>query len=455
MAGSFYFIIPFAVVLIAALVVYAIIRINASDSESGIKSRLKSRDRNATIREANKKLSQNPRDADALKTLADLYYQEEAFNKSIKMYEILVDLSASNKDLDEFETILRYAISALRIKKTEEAYKGLLIARTLNETVFEVNYNLGYLEYGKKNFEKAQTLLTQAKVDQPEHAPTLKYLGLSLYQLKRFEEAAAVLQKSLEIHPDDKETLFALGRSYYETEQVESAIKILSYLRTDEKYGARSALYVGTLHLKTRSYEEAALDFEIGLRHEKTKAEILLELKYRLAIVYVQLQQIEKALQLFQDISSIQPDYKDVSVQMAKYRELSLNNHLKTFLLGGTSDFVTLCRKLTSTLVLEGKVNIIDISVQKNECVDFLAEVRTPRWEDLALFRYIRASGHVGELSMREMYARIKEVKAGRGFCVIAGDFTDSARQFVEARLIDLINKDELVKKLNRLSSLA
>ena len=109
----------------------------------------------------------------------------------------------------------------------DEAYKSLLIARSLNEQVFEVNYNLGYLEYLQKNYEKAQSLLIQAKVDHPEHAPTLKYLGLSLYQQKRFEDAVSALQKALEILPDDKEALFALGRSYYETGQEEAATVVI------------------------------------------------------------------------------------------------------------------------------------------------------------------------------------------------------------------------------------
>jgi hypothetical protein len=41
---------------------------------------------------------------------------------------------------------------------------------------------------------------------------------------------------------------------------------------------------------------------------------------------------------------------------------------------------------------------------------------------------------------------------AGRGFCVSAGSFTPTAKQFVEARLIDLIEKDALLKALSSLA---
>jgi hypothetical protein len=42
----------------------------------------------------------------------------------------------------------------MKLKKYDEAYKSLLIARSMKPDVFEINYNLGYLEYQKKNYGK-------------------------------------------------------------------------------------------------------------------------------------------------------------------------------------------------------------------------------------------------------------------------------------------------------------
>jgi ethanolamine utilization cobalamin adenosyltransferase len=58
----------------------------------------------------------------------------------------------------------------------------------------------------------------------------------------------------------------------------------------------------------------------------------------------------------------------------------------------------------------------------------------------------------VGELYLRDMQLRLKEMHAGRGFCVTAGEFTPSAKQFVEARLIDLVEKDALLRAMNDLN---
>lgn len=452
MSGSYYFIIPIIAIIILVLVLYIVISSKNRKAKKEKSASIKSKNRASIIREANKRLSQNPRDAEALKSLADLYYQDENFDKARKAYEILLDLVATNRELDEFEVTLRYAISCLRTKKMKEAYKSFVIARSLNQQVFEVNYHLGYLEYLRKNFEKSAPLLSQARQLRSDHSDTLKYLGMSQFKLNRFDEAAATLRKGLEITPDDKEALFTLGQAYFELGQNDKAVQILTRLRADPETGPRAALYSGTINMKMHKFEEAVLDFEIGLRHEKMKDEVRLELKYRLANAYIQTKNIPEAIKYFEEVMRVNPAYRDVPAQLGKYRELSLNRNLQVYLLGSVSEFVTLCRKLCAIFFPDAKVKIIDISVQKSEYADLLAEVHTAQWEDLVLYRYIRSSNQIGDLALRDMYARVKDLKAGRGFCVSAGEYTETAHQFVEARLIDLIDKEQLVTRLNSLS---
>jgi hypothetical protein len=142
-------------------------------------------------------------------------------------------------------------------------------------------------------------------------------------------------------------------------------------------------------------------------------------------------------------------------VLLAKYRELNSNRNLQIFLLGTASDFVTLCRKIALLYFPKAKVKITDISVQGNEYADILAEVETSKWSDLILFRFIRSQGTVGELSVRDFHARVKDLKAGKGYCITAGTFSEEARRFVEARLIDLIDKSVLMQTLNSIDTRA
>jgi tetratricopeptide (TPR) repeat protein len=258
-----------------------------------------------------------------------------------------------------------------------------------------------------------------------------------------------VLRRAVDIEPDDKESLFAVGETYFELGQAENAVKIFSHLRTDPTMGPNAALFSGTIHLNQRQYQKAIMDFEIGLKHQGMKVETLVELKYRLAAAYIKQQEISRAVTILRELQSLYPNYKDVNQQVERYQELNSNKNLQTYLIAQTSDFVTLCRKIVMTYFPQARVKITDITVTRNEYADILAEVETKKWQDQILFRFIRSTGSVGELTLRDLYAKIKEKKAGKGYCLTAGGFSEEARRFVEARLIDLVDKIALNKVLN------
>ncbi|HRZ90088.1 MAG TPA: tetratricopeptide repeat protein, partial [Spirochaetia bacterium] len=293
----------------------------------------------------------------------------------------------------------------------------------------------------------------QAAQAKPDHAPTLRHLGHAQFKAKRYKEALVNLRKAAELEPEDKDSLFAMGECYYELGQNDQAIRIFSHLRADPKLGPNASLFSGTLQLNMRQFQKAIMDFEIGLRHPEIPVETLVELKYRLAAAYLRAQELAKAVTVLNEIQSIFPNYKDVPAQLAKYRELNSNRNLQVYLMGATGEFVTLCRRIALSFFPKAKVKITDIAVNKNDWADILTEVETSKWQDIILFRFIRSTGTVGELTVRDFHARLKDVKAGKGYVVSAGVFSDEARRFVEARLMDLLDKDQLAKLLHTVDS--
>jgi hypothetical protein len=219
--------------------------------------------------------------------------------------------------------------------------------------------------------------------------------------------------------------------------------------------GPSACLFSGTINTETRNYEAAIQDFEIGLKHENIKADILVDLRYRLATAYLKKNDIGKALPLLKLIQLENPTYKDVAMLIGKYQELNANKNLQIFLMAPSADFVALCRKIVMTYFPRGKVKIVNISVNKSEWADILAEVDTPKWSDLIMFRFIRTQGSIGELIVRDFHSHLKEVKAGKGICITVGNFTEEAKRYTEARLIDLIEKEKLSAILNTVDAKA
>ncbi|MFQ3546807.1 MAG: tetratricopeptide repeat protein [Termitinemataceae bacterium] len=432
------------ILLVTVLLLFLTLQGRQETGNGKAKKKKRSKGRDALIRDATRRLAQNPKDPEALQTLGELYYQDQVWDKAYKTYETLVELCATNAELNEFEINLRYAMSALKLNLLEPAYKGFVIARSLNQNNFEVNYNLGILEFQKKAYEKSVQLLQQARTQDPEHAQTLRYLGLGCFKLHRYKEALVYLRKAIDLVPDDKESLYAMGECYYELGQAEQAIKIFTHLRPDPVLGPSACLFAGTIHLNQHQFQKAIMDFEIGLKHQDAKPEVMVEIKYRLAMAYLRQQDIGRALALLNDIQSTYPNYKDVPNLIGKYQELNSNKNLQIYLMASTGDFVTLCRKIVLSFFPNAKVKITNIAVNKNEWVDILTEVDTPKWADVVMFRFIRSTGSVGELIVRDFHAQLKDVKAGKGLCITAGTFTDEAKKFVEARLIDLYDKEKL-----------
>jgi tetratricopeptide (TPR) repeat protein len=452
--------IPILIGVIAIALVVTVIFIITGKSKGGgaaLGPVKRSKTNDAALKEANKRLAQNPNDPEALAILAGSYFDEGNWERAMKTYETLVEqISTSNqKGVDGFEIFLQYGISARKLNMLDQAYKGFSTARTFRQDNFEVNYELGALEFERKNYEKAVQLLQQARKQDPDSPAVLRYLGHSLFRLKKPKEAMNFIRKAIDLAPDDKESLYTLGECYQEANQTEQALRIFNHLRADPMMGPNSCLIAGTMHLDTRQYEAAIQDFEIGLRHQNIKPDILSELRYRLSTTYIKLNEIGKAIPLLKQLQAENPSYKDVSLLLSKYIELNANRNLQIFLMGSSADFVALCRKIVMTYFAKAKVKIINIAVNKSEWADIHAEVDTPKWSDIVMFRFIRSQGSVGELIVRDFHSHLKDVKAGKGICVSVGNFTEEAKKFTEARLIDLIEKDKLQAILNTVDTKA
>jgi tetratricopeptide (TPR) repeat protein len=452
--------IPYIIISVVAVIVVAfgavvISRLFFAGDKGKKKKRqkkIKVKDRNKIIRETNRRLAQNPKDPEALLALAELYYTEAIYDKSLAYYSTLMGLCGGNSEINEFDVTVRYGLSALKLGNQEAAYKSLIYARTLEENNFELCYHLGYLEYLRKEFEKAISLLRKAAQLEPEHVQTVRLLGHAFFKNSQYNEAAEELRKAVDFEPNDKESLFVLAQCHYEQGKNDRALNIFTHLRLDSSIGPKAALFAGTIHLNGNDYPKAIMDFEIGLKHKEIRPEIALELKYRLAAAYIKQSDMNRALSLLEDVYMLKPDYKDVGKLIGYYRELLTNKDLQVFLLAPPSEFLTLCRRIATNYFEAGKTKLINITLNKSEYADILAEVHTRRWEDMIMFRFVRTNGVVGELVVRDFYTICKENRAGRGFCITPGEFTEGAKQFVEARLIDLIDKDEIFKLFKRIT---
>lgn len=444
----------FLPILIAVIVVVGFIALlmvfSGSKGKSGKGSKQKSRQ--VIIKDATRKLSQNPHNPDGLIPLANLYFQEQLWEKAYPLYETMLNIAVAHSEINLGQASLRQGICALKIGKNEEAFKGLLQARKINPDSFETNFYLGQAFINNKEVDKAIPLLRKALTINKEVPEIYKYLGLALYQNHNFKESLPYLKRALDITPDDKELLFSMADAMKEGGSGDRAIKVFMHLRPDPEFGARACLAAGMIHQNAKQHDKAVQDFEIGLKHINAPIEVITQIRYRLAHAYLETSDISHALICLRDIQSTVPNYKDVPALIARYQELNQNSNLHTYLISNNSDFIALCRKIVSVYFGKAYVKVLDINAM-SDCTEVQTEIETAKWEDSVLFRFYRTTGAIGELFIRDFHARIKDLKSGRGICFTAGTFTEEARKYIEGRPIDLTDKAGLIKILNRIDS--
>ncbi len=399
-------------------------------------------------REAARRLAQNPRDAKALLVLAEAAFQAEDYEAARARYSALLDLCAAEPDIDEGEVVLRHGIAAFKAGAIDEARKSLLLARARNDVGFDENFTLGCLERAAGDHEKGAAYLIRAHRVDPDRIDATRLLGESLFALGHFRDAIPLLRRAYEQFPGDAALLFTLGEAYAETEKKDTAGRIFGRLRTDKLLGPKASLRSAEIQMDERQYDRAIEDLEIGLRLVGADADTRLELKYRLGVAHLKKGDIAKALVPWREIAEIAPSYRDVPDLLARYREMSTNAKLKSYMLAPTSEFVTLCRKLAVLVYPRTRAKILSVSLRKSEYVDITAEVIGGAWQEAVLFRFVRATGIIGELALRDMYAKLKEIKAGRGICIAPASFSASATAFIEGRVLDVMDKPGLIKLL-------
>ena len=439
--------------LLAAVIVFsfaAILLVVVTHKSSG-KGGKKQKGRAQIIREATRKLSADPHSPDGLIPLAELYYNEHAWDKAYPLYDTMMQVAPAHKQIDPYLASVRQGICAIKLNKLQDAFRGLSSAYNLRPDDFDVNYYLGQACYASNEFEKAVPCLRKALILKPEATNINNILGLSLYKSHHFRESLQFLRRALDEQPDNKEILFSMADAMMESGYGEKAMKVFLHLRPDPEFGARSCLAAGSIHAKSGQFDKAIQDFEIGLKHQNLPDETMLELRYQMATACFATKDIATGIACLHEVQAINPSYRDIQQLLTRYQELNQNRNLQTYMMATSSDFVALCRKIVAGYYANSFAKIQDINVYP-EYVEIKAGIETPKWEDTEIFRFYRTAGSVGEMPVREFHAKVADAKVDRGICFTAGAYTDTAKKFVEGRPIDIVEKTGLIKLLKRIN---
>ena len=417
---------------------------------ANVQGKGRSKNNVAVIRDCTKKISKDPHNVEALKTLADIYYTDLNYERAFPLYPTLFKLMGVHVEIDQQVVSQRYGVCAFKLGKFDEAMAGFSKVLRLNPKDYEVNLYVGKIMLEKKDFEKSILCLKRAASIRPDSSEIYEPLGFALFEAKKYRESLMHLKKVLDENPENKQALFYFANAMEECSMNDKALKIFMHLRPDTKFGPESCVEAGRIHEKMGQYDKAVQDYEIALKLETISSETKVTVFYKLAQSYIAQHNIAKALYYLKQIQTVSPNYKDVNALVSRYQELNQNNNLQAYLMSGTSDFVVLCRKIVTGFYPDSFVKIEDVNVAA-ESIEVLCTVESMKWSDTELFRFFRSTGSIGELYVRDCHSKMRDIKCDRGFCISAGTFTAEAKKYVEGRPIDLIEKVKLIQILKKI----
>lgn len=443
-----------AVIAIAGVIIL-LMQISHKKTSSSAAPVNRQKGRQAIIRDATRKLSQDAHNPAALNSLSTLYFEEHLWDKAFPLFETMTRIAPAHPAINEGQARLRLGICQLKLERIEDAVQTLKDAYRFQRENPEANFYLGKALYESRDYENASLYFKRTLTLQRDYPGLNKGLGLSLYYSKHYRDSLPYLKRALDEDPENKEYLYAMADAMLNANMGDKAIRIFMHLRADPEYGARACLAAGNFHFNMNQLDKAEQDYEIGLKHKNIQPDVRNEMVYRLASSHLKQNNISKGLELLRELNAIAPGYKDTGALVARYAELNQNKNLQLYLFAGSSDFVAMCRQIATVYFKitdrSASVKMLDVSVSA-DYTELQTDVETSKWESSVLFRFYRMTGVLGELYIRDFHGKLQDLKIDKGICITAGTYSDEARLYTEGRPIDIIDKTKLIQLLKKVN---
>jgi HJR/Mrr/RecB family endonuclease len=99
---------------------------------------------------------------------------------------------------------------------------------------------------------------------------------------------------------------------------------------------------------------------------------------------------------------------------------------------------------------------IQDVFLKSPDIAEVFALETQSRWRNAkkapSIIKIFRSVDPIGYDAIRVLYDQMRKINAMRSICITASKFTRTAIEFAQIRPIDLIDKDELTKLLDKIS---
>lgn len=257
----------------------------------------------------------------AFREVADYYFEQGAYEKSLEWLERTNESSLSKDDLDKFNFQKGYALFQSKDKKQAEKY----LSKVTNSSKYgaQAKYYLGYLAYEGDDYKEA-TKYFDAVSDQEEYKGKLSYFQADMnfksgnFQ-KAIDEGKSQLPKSNALEKSELNKI--IGESYFNLGQYAEAIPYLTEYKGKKGKWTNTDFYqLGYAYYKQGDYENAISQFNKIVDGKDFVAQ---NAYYHLGESYLKSEKKQQALNAFKNASEMSFEPKIQEDAYLNYAKLS------------------------------------------------------------------------------------------------------------------------------------
>ena len=385
-------------------------------------------------------LAKNPRKRVLIWNIGLCYEHLGNYEMALVEYNKLALSTSFEPSVSEVDVHYKVALLNYKIGNVDKAWKELQIVTGLDSGHSQAYYHLGLIAMKRNELQRAVESFENACRNDSNLAGAFLGLGKARFKLNQFEKAKQALLSAIELEPSVLETHFYYAMVLEKERSYKQSVEEFELALGDERLKFLSLLHLGYLYIEMNEKKKAFDYFENAISIGTSDPKDLMEAKYRYAGYLVVAGNINKALKLWREIDSFQPNYRDVKNKIDIYGEINKSENLTRYITMSKQEFLSTARQLCKVI----KVSVEKVTAEKKDFVEFIGTFRVGREEHTCIVDVARWINRVGEIPVRELLEKMSERGASKAVFITSSEYTQKALDLSNIRPLELIDRERL-----------
>ncbi len=380
--------------------------------------------------------------------LADIYFKKQLYEPAIDECEKILALKKFSGKITEAEVRKKLGAIYIENKKLDNAYQELLLVSKLNPDDAEINLELAKLSIERKVYRDAIMYADKYIKFNSNNSTAYFLLGQAYFFSKSLEAAEINFTKSLNIDSHNNLAHYYLGLIYASKNEYDKALTEFQYPQSDKAAQFDIAFQKGKILHSKGMYDNSITELKKAIKLGTDNRNDIYEIKYLLGDIYTKQNNVDEALKYWEALYKENPKYKDIKERYNIYKELRETDIISKIMRATNEEFIKICYAIVESM----EYKIVEHDLRKDGILDIIAYDKEAESTKNYLIEIIRSETEIGELTLREMNSKMQDLQAYNGICITTSTLTDAAKEYVENRSIDIIDKERLKNLISKKS---